>query len=127
MRIEPFSKLDDVPLDATRDELSRLLGAPSSTNVNRIGLEEFDYRDRIFRFAPSGFLSEVTIEAERVEFDQVSVPFTALPGFITSNDPHSFEKYGFIVSPAYGVAFDPEHHPWVTVLTRGGLDGWTKL
>ncbi|MBE0462096.1 MAG: hypothetical protein ACTIDY_01535 [Halomonadaceae bacterium] len=126
MRIEPFSKLDDVSLNATRDDLSRLLGAPLGTKVNRIGLEEFDYRDRIFRFEPSGFLSEVTIKAERVEFDQVSVQFTALSGFIFSNDPQSFEKHGFIVSPAYGVAFDPEHHPWVTVLTRGGLDGWTK-
>lgn len=127
MRIESFSRFDDVSLNATRDELSRLLGAPFSTKVNRIGLEELDYRNRIFRFKPSGFLSEVTIEAEQIEFDQVSVPFTALSGFISSNDPHSFEKYGFIVSPAYGVAFDPEHYPWVTVLTREGLGGWTKL
>jgi hypothetical protein len=127
MRIEPFSMLDDVSLSANRDELSQLLGAPVSNNVNRLGLDEFDYGGQVFRFEPSGFLSEVTIKAERVEFGQISVPFTALADFISSNDPDSFEKYGFIVSPAYGVAFDPEHRPWVTVLTRGGLDEWKKL
>lgn len=127
MRIEPFSKLDHVSLDANRDELSRLLGAPLRNNVNQVGLEEYDYGNRVFRFEPNGFLSEVTIEAEQVEFGQVSVPFAVLSQFISSNDPLSFKKYGFIVSPAYGVAFDPEHHSCVTVLTRGGLDAWTKL
>ena len=58
MRIEPFSKLDDVPLNATRDVLSRLIGAPLSINVNRIGLVEFDYRERIFRFESNGFLRD---------------------------------------------------------------------
>lgn len=127
MIVEPFTKLDHVSLDANREELCSLIGTPLSTGVNRAGLEEFDYGDRVFRFESNGLLSEATIEAKQIELGRVSVPFTHLADFIAANDPHSFEKYGFVVSPAYGIAFDPEHRHWITVLTKRGLEGWTKL
>lgn len=127
MRIEPFTKLGDVSLGANRDELCALIGTPLSTGKNRVGLEEFDYGDRVFRFESNGLLSEITIEAKQITLGRVSVPFNHLADYIAANDSHSFERYGFVVSPAYGIAFDPEHRHWVTVLTKRGLGNWTKL
>ena len=40
-----------------------------------------------------------------LHLDQVAVPFTALAGFIRSQDPEVFERAGFLVSPRYGLAF----------------------
>ena len=127
MRIEPFSKLGHVSLNISRNELELVLGAPSAKRTNRIGLEEHDYEDSVYRFQASGVLSEVTIRAVHVEFGNIGVAFANLAGFIASNDPLSVEKHGFILSPRYGVAFDPEHRPWLTVLTKTGLDAWQKL
>ena len=127
MRIEPFSKLGNVSLDITREGLELLLGAPSTKRTNRVGLEEHEYENSVYRFEASGVLSEVTIRAVHVEFGKIGVDFANLAGFIASNDPDSVEKHGFVLSPIYGVAFDPEHRPWLTVLTKTGLDAWQKL
>lgn len=127
MRIEPFYKLGHVSLEITRDELELELGAPSAKKTNRIGLEEHEYENSVYRFEASGVLSEVTIRAVHVEFGKIGVAFANLAGFIASNDPESVEKHGFVLSPTYGIAFDPEHRPWLTVLTKTGLDAWQKL
>lgn len=127
MKIEPFSKLDLVSLDTRRDELGNIFSSPLNKGVNRVGLEEFDCGDRVFRFESNWRLREVTVEAKQIELGRVSVSFARLADFIAANDPHAFEKHGFIVSPAYGIAFDLQHRPWVTVLTRRGLEEWTKL
>lgn len=127
MRIEPFSKLGHVSLDISRDELKLILGAPLAKRTNRIRLEEHDYKNGVYRFEASGVLSEVTIKAVHVEFGKIGVAFVNLAAFISSNDPDSVVKHGFVLSPTYGVAFDPEHQPWLTVLTKTGLAAWQKL
>ncbi|MGM0768353.1 MAG: hypothetical protein ACQEV6_10020 [Pseudomonadota bacterium] len=127
MRIQPYSKLGHVSLGISRDELELMLGVPFAKRTNRVGLEELDYGDSVYRFESSGLLSEVTIEAVHVEFGKIGVPFANLAEFIASNDPDSVEKHGFILSPGYGVVFDPEDRPWVTVLTERGFEAWAKL
>jgi hypothetical protein len=127
MNIEPFSKIGHISLDLSPDELEQILGAPAGRRTNRIGLVELDYGGSVYRFEPNGMLCEVTIEAPLVELGNVSIPFAKLGEFVGNNDPHSAIKHGFILSPSYGIAFDPEHQPWVTVLTKRALETWAKL
>lgn len=127
MKIEPFSKLGHVSLEISRDELELRFGVPTAKRTNRVGLEELDYGDSVYRFESCGLLSEVTIKAVHVGFSKIGVPFANLAEFIALNDPDSVEKHGFMLSPAYGVVFDPEQRPWVTVLTERGFEAWAKL
>jgi hypothetical protein len=57
----------------------------------------------------------------------VSVPFAALADFVHEQDDASFERAGFIVSPRYGIAFDPSCPSWVTALARHCIDTWRAL
>lgn len=127
MKIEPFCKLDHLSLDVSRDELEVILGPPAAKRTNRVGLEEFDYGNSFYRFESGGFLSEATIEAEQLEFGETTVLFTSLAQFIASNDPNLVYIHGFILSPVFGVALDPEFPSWVTVLSKKGLEAWQKL
>lgn len=127
MKIEPYKKVGEVSLEVREDELLRDLGDPNSKSTNSIGLVEFDFGSRVFRFDPSGALDEVTIESEVVELESASIPFKYLAARLKAEDAGVFEKYGFIVSPKFGLAFDPEHSPWVTVLTKKGLAAWRKV
>lgn len=127
MKIDPYKKVGEVSLEVREDELLRDLGDPNSKSTNRIGLVEFDFSSRVFRFEPSGALHEVTIESEVVELESASIPFKYLAALLKAEDAGAFEKYGFIVSPKFGLAFDPEHSPWVTVLTKKGLAAWQMV
>ncbi|MEM8661517.1 MAG: hypothetical protein AAGF35_11585 [Pseudomonadota bacterium] len=114
-------------MEVREQELLSYLGCPNSNMKNSIGLVELDFGSKVFRFDPSGALSEVTIESEVVELDHTSIPFEDLAARLKAEDAGVFEKYGFIVSPEFGLAFDPEHSPWVTVLTKRGLAAWQKV
>ncbi|MFT6188798.1 MAG: hypothetical protein ACJAW8_000616 [Oleispira sp.] len=127
MKIEPYNKVDDVSLDIRDSELLNHLGDPERQSTNSVGLLEFDFGSRVFRFDSTGTLNEVTIESEVIEVEGVAIPFKYLASHINAEDAGAFVKYGFIVSPAFGVAFDPEHSPWVTVLTKTGLAAWEKV
>ena len=127
MKIEPYKKVGEVSLEVREGELLRDLGDPNSKSTNSIGLVEFDFGSRVFRFDPSGALDEVTIESEVVELESASIAFKYLAARLKAEDAGVFEKYGFIVSPKFGLAFDPEHSPWVTVLTKKGLAAWQKV
>lgn len=127
MKIEPYKKAGEVSLDIKESELLRNLGNPERKSINNIGLVEFDFGDRVFRFDSTGTLNEATIESEVIEIESASIPFKNLGLHIKEEDSAAFEKYGFIVSPLFGVAFDPEHSPWVTVITKRGLAAWQKV
>jgi hypothetical protein len=127
MRIEPYKKVEALSLAIREDELTVLLGPPDRKISNRVGLVEYRYVARIFRFEAVGNLCEVTVEAETVELNGVIIPFSRLAGFIETQDAHAFVRHGFIVSPDFGLAFDPEFSPWVTVLTKAGLALWQKI
>jgi hypothetical protein len=127
MKIELYKKVGEVSLEVREDELLRDLGEPNSKSTNRIGLIEFDFGSRVFRFDPSGTLEEVTIESEVVELESASITFKYLAARLKSEDSEVFERYGFIVSPKFGLAFDPKYSPWVTVLTKKGLEAWQKV
>lgn len=127
MKIEPYKKAGELSLELRESELLNLLGDPNRKSTNSIGLVEFDFGSNVFRFDPSGVLNEVTVESEVIELESVSIPFKYLAAHLKSEDAEVIEKYGFIVSPQFGLAFDPEHSPWVTVLTKKGLAAWQKV
>jgi hypothetical protein len=57
----------------------------------------------------------------------VAVPFESLAAFIRHQDAEAFERAGFLVSPAFGLAFDPTEPFWVTALARHCIPEWRAL
>ena len=127
MKLHPFLSVDDTPFSATWEEVQHARGKPIRTCRNAVGLNELDYDDVVFRFQDNGRLEEVTRQARTVEFGTLVVPFGALESFVRAHDPLAFERAGFLVSPKYGLAFDPRSPAWVTALAAHCIDTWRAL
>jgi hypothetical protein len=59
--------------------------------------------------------------------DNLSVPFENLAELLRRQDVDSFERAGFLVSPRYGLAFDPHEPFWITALARHCIGEWEAL
>jgi len=127
MKLEPFARVDDMPFSACEADVVRAHGEPFDRGRNDVGLNELDYGAVVYRFQDSGRLEEVTMEAPVVHLGAVAVPFGALAGFVREHDAAAFERAGFVVSPAYGLAFDPGDPPWVTALAQHCIAEWRAL
>lgn len=127
MKLQPFEQVDDTPFTASMDDIVRAHGQPWRSQRNDVGLNELDYGGVVYRFQDSGRLEEITQEAEVVSLGKVAVPFTSLAGFIRAQDPDAFERAGFLVSPGFGLAFDPTEPFWVTALARHCIPEWEAL
>ena len=127
MRLDPFEWVDDTPFSLSGAQLRRERGEPWRMLRNGIGLTEMDYGDVVYRFQDSGRLEEITLQAEVLVIGNVAVPFAHLAGFVRAHDPHAFERARFLVSPGFGLAFDPSEPFWVTALARHCLPAWKRL
>ena len=127
MTLHPFSAVDDMLFSMSREEVLRIRGRPARQGRNDVGLNELDYEDVVFRFQDSGRLEEITVQAPVLHLGKVSVPFPTLAQFVRDNDPSAFERAGFLVSPALGVAFDPHCPSWVTALAEHCIAEWRAL
>jgi hypothetical protein len=127
MRLDPFVEVDGMPFTATVDDIVRVHGQPLRSGCNGVGLDEMDYGHVVYRFQDNGRLEEVTREAKVLHLGSVSVPFHALAGFVRANDPQAFMRARFVISPAFGFAFDPMEPAWVTALARHCLPEWEAL
>lgn len=127
MKLRPYEQVDATPFTATSEDIRRQRGEPWHAQRNGVGLDELDYGDVVFRFQENGRLEEVSLQAQVVSVDKLSVPFGALADFIRRHDPEAFERAGFLVSPALGLAFDPSEPYWVTALARHCLPQWEAL
>jgi len=127
VKLRPYQQVDDTSFTATRDEIRRARGEPWRARRNEVGLDEMDYGEVVYRFQDCGRLEEVTLQAELVRLGNLAVPFEALAGFVRSQDAEAFERAGFLVSPAFGLAFDPGEPFWVTALARHCLPQWEAL
>lgn len=127
MHLSPFVSVDGHAFSLSREEVLRLLGKPSSEARNEVGLNELDYGRIVFRFQDSGRLEEITLEAPVLDLGAVAVPFGSLEAFIDAQDPAAFRRAGFVVSPQFGLAFDPREPCWVTALARHCLPQWEAL
>lgn len=92
-----------------------------------MGLNELDYGDVVYRFQDCGRLEEITMQAEVLNIGNVAVPFANLAAFIRAHDSEAFERAGFVISPQFGLAFDPLQPSWVTALARHCLLEWKCL
>lgn len=127
MKLDPYRHADGTAFTATRDDIVAVRGQPHHTGRNDVGLNELDYGDAVYRFQDSGRLEEITLQAPVLHLGAVAVPFAALAHFVRDHDPDAFERVGFIVSPRYGLAFDPDDAPWVTALAAHCIDTWRAL
>lgn len=127
MRLAPFVSVDGHVFSLSREEVLRLLGRPFRTARNGVGLNELDYGRIVFRFQDGGRLEEITLEAQVLDLGAVAVPFASLEAFIEAQDPAAFRRAGFVVSPRFGLAFDPLQPYWVTALARHCLPEWEAL
>jgi len=127
MKLHPFSSVNGVPFSVSREEVLRMRGRPVREGRNDVGLNELDYEDVVYRFQDCGRLEEVTAQAPVVNLGTVAVPFAALERFVRENDPSMFERAGFVVSPTFGLAFDPHCASWVTALAEHCIDEWRAL
>lgn len=127
MQLDPFVRVDAIPFSAAPQDILNRHGAPRRALRNEVGLNEFDYGAVVFRFQDSGRLEEITLQVPVLGLQTLRVPFVALAGFVREQDDRCFERAGFLVSPRYGLAFDPEDPCWVTALARHALPAWRAL
>jgi hypothetical protein len=127
VKLTPYVQVDDVPFTATPGELLSRKGKPALTGRNGVGLEEMGYGDSVFRFKESGRLEEVTQQTSVIQLPHAAVPLKFLGRFMREQDPASFERGGFIVSPKFGFAFAPESPGWVTALAEHCIETWRAL
>jgi hypothetical protein len=127
MKLEPYERVDDTPFSVSSAGIVQRRGQPWRAARNGVGLNEMDYGDVVYRFQDCGRLEEVTLEAEVVTLGNIAVPFASLAAFLRENDDQVFERARFVISPRYGLAFDPAEPFWVTALARHCIGEWEAL
>lgn len=127
VKLAPYVQVDDTPFSVSSADIVRSRGQPWRALRNEVGLNELDYGDVVYRFQDCGRLEEVTLQAQVVTLGNVAIPFDTLAAFIRRQDPEAFERAGFLVSPAFGLAFDPGEPFWVTALARHCIPEWLAL
>jgi hypothetical protein len=127
MKIRPFEAVGKVEFGMNRDAIINAFGAAVRESLSRRGETELHYANACCRFDSSSKLVEVTTNAPVVEFGSVAVPFNALASYVKQQDAAASEKVGFIVSPEFGVAFDPNFSSWVTAFSRERLQLWQAI
>ena len=127
MRLEPFVRVDETAFSDSEQDIVARLGEPNRRLRNSVQLNELDYGDVVFRFQDCGRLEEITKLSPVVFIDGQAMLFPTLAGFVRRNDPACFERGGFLVSPAFGLAFAPHEPSWVTALARHCIDTWRDL
>ena len=127
MKLHPFESVNGVPFSVSQQEVLSSRGAPVREGRNDVGLNELDYEDVVFRFQDGGRLEEITAQAPVLNLGTIAVPFAALESFVREHDPSMFERAGFIVSPKFGLAFDPFCPSWVTALAAHCINEWRAL
>ena len=127
MNLTPYEQVNETPFSTTPAEILQRRGEPWRSSRNDVGLNEMDYLDVVYRFQDCGRLEEITLQAEVVTLGNIAVPFASLAAFVREHDGQVFERAGFLVSPRYGLAFDPDQPYWVTALARHCIGEWEAL
>jgi len=127
MRIEPYKRVDAIEFGASRDLVVASLGKPMREGRTRKGMVELEYPSGFYRFNANSLLAEISVDTPVVELDTMSVPFKNLGAFLRNQDHETFEAMGFIVSPKYGIAFDPHDASWVTAFPQESLSLWRSF
>jgi hypothetical protein len=126
MRITPLTKVNDIAFGSSQEMLISIVGEPNQIRTNSLGLVELCFQSATYRFGSCG-LEEATLNAPVIEIENISVAFGILSSFLREHDPNCFEKLGFFVSPAYGVAYDPDCPFWVTAFPQSAVALWQSI
>lgn len=127
LRLEPFTAFGDLLFSLDAEAVVTQLGPPRHHGRNEAELNEYDYGHCVLRFQDNGRLEEITRRAPLLQLGTVAIPFAALGSFVLTQDAEAFERAGFLVSPALGIAFVPEQPDWVTALARHCIATWRSL
>ncbi len=127
MKLQPFVQAGELAFTLTAEDIRRRWGVPQREGRNAVALNELDYGHTVLRFQDCGRLEEITLRVPVLELATVAVPFASLQSFVRSQDPEAFERARFVISPRFGLAFDPSEPPWLTVLAAHCLDEWRRL
>jgi hypothetical protein len=127
LRLEPYTAFGELSFSLSVQALVARLGPPNRCLRNNVDLNEYDYGHSVLRFQDNGRLEEITQRAPVLQLDTVAIPFAALAGFVLAQDSEAFERAGFLVSPALGIAFVPGEPDWVTALARHCIPTWRAL
>jgi hypothetical protein len=127
MNLEAFVSVDGTSFTSTQSEIVAKRGQPNRRLRNSVELNELDYGDVVFRFQDSGRLEEITRLAPVLFVGTQAILFPSLADFVRRNDPSAFVRGGFIVSPRFGLAFDPQCPSWVTALAEHCVEIWRAL
>lgn len=136
MRVVPYVSTAGVLFGSKEEDICNALGQPSRREYNRLEQLELIYDFCTFRLSKAeGKLVEATANSECFEIEGLRFPgkgcreiaFVELGYAIAKLDKESFLCHGFVVSPAFGLAFDPQFHPYLTVFARTELPGWQDV
>lgn len=123
MKIEPFAALGEITFGSDQATVVARLGEPQRTSTSRTGEFELHYPRIVVRLA-KGRVVEATADSKAIQLGGAEVPFQTLSAFVRAQDQGVFERTGFVVSPKYGIAFDPAFPCWVTAFPRERLASW---
>jgi hypothetical protein len=127
MRIAAYGSVGLVGCGIDRNELEGLLGSPDREKESRLWSVELQYAAGVYRFDTDGKLKEVSVDAPELELEGASVSFVSLRPFLEQRDEACFERVGFLVSPRFGIAFDPSFPSWVTAFSQSELPLWRSI
>lgn len=127
MKLHPFVQAGELAFTLSAGDIRQRWGRPLHEGRNSVALNELDYGHTVLRFQDNGRLEEITVQVTVLELGSVVVPFASLQSFVRTQDADSFERARFVISPRFGLAFDPREPPWITLLAAHCLDEWRKL
>jgi hypothetical protein len=127
VQLDPYRSFGGYAFSLQREDLIKRCGEPLSARRNEVALNEMDYGNVVLRFRDSGRLEEITARVAVLHLGAVAVPFENLQAFVQAQDEAAFWRARFLVSPAFGFAFDPTEPPWLTALAKHCLPEWEAL
>lgn len=127
MKASRFPQPGSIAFGIDPGVLVKLIGQPHSERINHAGWMELDYVTTVYRFDASSTLVEITVDAPTLELDSHLVPFSYLSSYLQEHDQSAFQAAGFLVSPRFCIAFDPQFPFWVTTFPEQSLDIWRAI
>jgi hypothetical protein len=126
MHIETLRAFEGVPFGSEPSSLAPF-GPTLRCGTSTRGEAEFEFEDRIFRFASHGFVEVSFRTPEILVIDGIHVRDAELLSFMRSQDSEYFEYVGFAFSPRLGLMYDLEHDgTWTTAFGKGRCDDMRK-
>lgn len=127
MKFCPFTSVNEISFNSSKDEIIQEFGNPEDVSTNSRGWYELVYGQSVYRLDKEGRLVEVTANLESIEINGTTVQYHLLKDFLYKYDSETFDTVGFIVSPKFGIAFDPAQKFWITHFRQTELEGWRNV